>query len=263
MKDPTTWIFHLRSNAKWSNGDPVVAADFVFGCQRLVDPKTASPYANTYGMFLLNGSDIVSGKKPVTALGVTAIDPHTVQIKTAFPVPFLPELVSATNLGPVNKAALDKFGKDWTKPGKLVSNGAFMLKDWQVNNRLVLARNPQYWNAANVQLTQVTYLPIEDESTDVKNYESGGEDWLNQLPSGTFERYKQKYPSEIRAAPMLGLRYYSFNNKDPLLKDVRGAQGAFDGHRSGYPCATRDGGRPDPRVWRHRQGREGRRRGRL
>jgi oligopeptide transport system substrate-binding protein len=172
-------------------------------------------------MFLLNGSDIVSGKKPPATLGVTAIDPHTVQIKTAFPVPFLPELVASPNLGPVNKAALDKYGKDWTKPGKLVSNGAFMLKDWQVNNRLVLAKNPQYWNAANVQLTQVTFLPIEDESTDVKNYESGGEDWLNQLPSGTFERFKQKYPNELRAAPMLGLRYYSFNNKDPLLKDVR------------------------------------------
>ncbi|WP_213781437.1 peptide ABC transporter substrate-binding protein [Caballeronia sp. dw_276] len=221
MKDPTTWIFHLRKNAKWSNGEPVTAADFVFSCQRLVDPKTASPYANTYGMFLLNGTEIVAGKKPVASLGVTAIDANTLQIKTPYPVPFLPDLMTNTNFGPINKAAMEKNGKDWTKPGKLVSNGAFMLKDWQVNNRLVLAKNPNYWNAGYVQLNQVTYLPIEDENTDVKQYESGGNDWVYQLPSGTFARYKQEYPNEMRAAPMLGLRYYSFNNKDPLLKDVR------------------------------------------
>jgi oligopeptide transport system substrate-binding protein len=221
MKDPTTWIFHLRKNAKWSNGEPVTAADFVFSSQRLVDPKTASPYANTYGMFLLNGTEIVAGKKPVASLGVTAIDANTLQIKTPYPVPFLPDLMTNTNFGPINKTAMEKNGKDWTKPGKLVSNGAFMLKDWQVNNRLVLAKNPNYWNAGYVQLNQVTYLPIEDENTDVKQYESGGNDWVYQLPSGTFARYKQEYPNEMRAAPMLGLRYYSFNNKDPLLKDVR------------------------------------------
>jgi oligopeptide transport system substrate-binding protein len=221
MKDPTTWVFHLRKNAKWSNGEPVVAADFVYGCQRLVDPKTASPYATTYGMFLLNGADIVAGRKPVASLGVSAPDPYTVEVKTPYPVPFLPDLMSNTNLGPVNKTAVEKYGKDWTKPGKLVSNGAFMLKDWQVNNRLVLVKNPQYWNAAYVQLNQVTYLPVEDENTDVKLYESGGNDWVYQLPSGTYARYKQQYPNEMRAAPMLGLRYYSFNNKDPLLKDVR------------------------------------------
>ena len=221
MKDPTTWIFHLRKNAKWSNGEAVTAADFVFSSQRLVDPKTASPYANTYGMFLLNGTEIVAGKKPVASLGVTAMDANTLQIKTPYPVPFLPDLMTNTNFGPINKTAMEKNGKDWTKPGKLVSNGAFMLKDWQVNNRLVLAKNPNYWNAAYVQLNQVTYLPIEDENTDVKQYESGGNDWVYQLPSGTFARYKQEYPNEMRAAPMLGLRYYSFNNKDPLLKDVR------------------------------------------
>jgi oligopeptide transport system substrate-binding protein len=221
MKDPTTWIFHLRKNAKWSNGEPVTATDFVFSAQRLVDPKTASPYANTYGMFLLNGTEIVAGKKQVASLGVTAIDANTLQIKTPYPVPFLPDLMTNTNFGPINQAALEKNGKDWTKPGKLVSNGAFMLKDWQVNNRLVLAKNPNYWNAGYVQINQVTYLPIEDENTDVKQYESGGNDWVYQLPSGTFARYKQEYPNEMRAAPMLGLRYYSFNNKDPLLKDVR------------------------------------------
>lgn len=221
QKDPTTWIFHLRKNARWSNGEAVTANDFVYGCQRLVDPKTASPYASTYGAFLQNGPEIIAGKKPVSELGVRAIDAGTLEVKTPYPVLFLPELMSNTNLGPVNKAAVDKYGRDWTKPGKLVSNGAFQLSDWQVNSKLVLTKNPQYWDAAHVQLSQVTYLPVEDENTDIKLFQSGENDWVNQLPSGTYQKYKQQFPAEIRNAPMLGLRYYSFNNKDPLLKDVR------------------------------------------
>jgi oligopeptide transport system substrate-binding protein len=221
QKDATTWIFHLRKNAKWSNGEPVVAADFVYGCQRLVDPKIASPYANTFGVFLLNGAEIVTGKKSPDTLGIRAVDAYTVEIKTPYPVSFIPELMSNTNLGPLNKAAVDKYGKDWTKPGKLVSNGAFMLKDWQVNNKLVLVRNPQYWDIAHVQLSQVTYLPVESETTDIKLFQSGENDWVYQLPSGTYAKYKQEFASDIKLSPMLGLRFYSFNNKDPLLKDVR------------------------------------------
>ncbi|AMM18368.1 peptide ABC transporter substrate-binding protein [Burkholderia sp. PAMC 28687] len=221
QKDATTWVFHLRKNAKWSNGEPVVANDFVYGCQRLVDPKIASPYATTFGIFLLNGAEIIAGKKPLDSLGVRAVDAYTIEVRTPGPVSFIPELMSNTNLGPVNKAAIDKFGKDWTKPGKLVGNGAFVLKDWQVNSKLVLARNPNYWDAAHVQLTQVTYLPVESETTDIKLFQSGDNDWVYQLPSGTYAKYKQDFPNDIKLSPMLGLRYYSFNNKDPLLKDVR------------------------------------------
>ncbi len=221
QKDPTTWIFHLRKNARWSNGEPVVANDFVYGCQRLVDPKTASPYASVFGVFLLNGADIAAGKKALNTLGVRAIDAYTVEIRTPYPVSFLPELVSNGNVGPVNRAAVEKYGRDWTKPGKLVSNGAFMLKDWQVNSKLVLTKNPQYWDAANVQLNQVTYLPIEDENADIKLFQSGENDWVYQLPSGTYAKYKQQFAADMKLAPMLGLRYYAFNTKDPLLKDVR------------------------------------------
>src|SRR5258708_28832166 len=221
QKDATTWIFHLRKNAKWSNGEPVVANDFVYGCQRLVDPKMASAYGSTFGVFLLNGAEIAAGKKSPDTLGIRAIDPYTVEIKTPYPVSFIPELMSNTNLGPLNKAAVEKYGKDWTKPGKLVSNGAFMLKDWQGNSKLVLARNPQYWDAAHVQLSQVTYLPVESETTDIKLFQSGDNDWVSQLPSGMYPKYKQQFAADMKIAPMLGLRYYSFNNKDPLLKDVR------------------------------------------
>ncbi|GJH27112.1 peptide ABC transporter substrate-binding protein [Caballeronia novacaledonica] len=221
QKDSTTWIFHLRKNARWSNGDPVTANDFVYGCQRFVDPKTASSYANVFGPFLLNGADIVAGKKPASALGVRAVDANTIEVKTDGLVPFLPELMSNPNLGPVHRATVEKFGKDWTKPGNLVSNGAFQLKDWQVNSKLVLTKNSNYWDKTNVQLTQVTYLPVEDENTDVKLFQSGENDMTYQLPTGTYAKYSQQFPKDIRNSLILGTRYYSFNNRDPLLKDVR------------------------------------------
>ena len=217
----TTWVFKLRPNAKWSNGDAVTAEDFVYGIRRFVDPKTASTYAATFGTFLLNGKDIVAGKKPAAEIGVKAIDKLTLEVKTAFPVSFFPSVMSNNNLGPVHKASLEKNGKDWTKPGKLVSNGAYVLKDWQVNNKVVIEKNPQYWDAANVQLTKVTYLPIEDGYADVKLYESGENEWVYQLPPGTYEKYKAQYPKEIRNAPMLGLRYYSYQTQNPVFKDVR------------------------------------------
>lgn len=219
--DATTWVFKLRKNAKWSNGDPVSADDFVFGIRRFVDPKTASTYAATFGVFLQNGLSVVKGSKPPGEIGVKAIDKHTLEVKTAFPVTFLPELMSNNNLGPVHKASLEKFGKDWTKPGNLVSNGAYLLKEWQVNNRVVIEKNPQYWDAANVQLTRVTYLPVEDGYADVKLYESGENEWVYQLPPGTYDKYKAQYPKEIRNAPMIGLRYYSYQTQDPVFKDVR------------------------------------------
>jgi oligopeptide transport system substrate-binding protein len=221
QSDANTWVFKLRKNAKWSNGDPVTAADFVYGMRRLVDPATASTYAATYGVFLLNGKEITADKKPASELGVKAIDPSTLEIKTPFPVGFLPDVLSNLQLGPAHKASIEKFGKDWTKPANLVGNGAFTLKDWQVNSKITLAKSPTYWDAKNVQLSKMTYLSVEDGNADVKLYESGENDWVYQLPPGSYEKYKAQYPKDIRNTDMLGLRYYSLNNADPALKDVR------------------------------------------
>ena len=219
--NPTTWVFKLRTNAKFSNGDPVTAEDFVYGIRRFVDPKTASPYATTFGVFLLNGLEVAQGKKPPSEVGVKAIDKYTLEIKTVDPVPFMAELVSNTQLGPVHRATIEKWGKNWVKPGKSVGNGAFVLTDWQVNNRIEVEKNKYYWDAANVPLTKVTYLPIEDQSADVKLWESGETDYVYQLAPGVFDKYKKQYPKELRNQAIIGLRYYEYQTKDPLFKDVR------------------------------------------
>lgn len=219
--NPTTWVFTLRKNALFSNGDPITADDFVYGWRRYLDPKTASQYATTFAPFILNGMKVAEGKAALTELGVKALDKYTLEVKTPSPVPFLPDLMSSTQFAPINKKTIDKFGKDWTKPGNLVGNGAYILKDWQVNSKLVMVKNPKYWDAANVILTKVTLLPVEDGNADLKLYQSGENDMVYQIPPGAFANLKKNYPKEIKNSMNLGLRYYALNNNDPLLKDIR------------------------------------------
>jgi oligopeptide transport system substrate-binding protein len=219
--DPTTWVFRLRRQAVWSNGDPVTAQDFVYGWHRLVDPKNAAALASTLGAHLLNGVAITQGKMPVTALGVRAIDAATLEVRTPGPLPFLPVLLATSQFSPAPRATVEKFGRDWTKPGNMVSNGAYVLKDWQVNSKVVIEKNPRYWDAANVSLTRVTYLPVEDANADLKLYLSGENDFMQRLPAGTYAPLKAQYPKEIHNSAMIALRFYALNNTDPLLKDVR------------------------------------------
>jgi oligopeptide transport system substrate-binding protein len=219
--NPTTWVFKLRKDALFSNGEPITAQDFVYGWQRFFSPKQASSYATTYGVFFVNGLEIASGKKPPADLGVKAIDKYTLEVKTTTPVAFLPDMLSNNQFAPVNKAVVDKYGKDWVKPGNFVGNGAFVLKEWQVNAKIVLEKNPKYWDAKNVTLTKVTLLPVEDANADIKLYQSGEHDWVYTLPPSSYDQYKASHPQDLRNTPILGLRAYAFNNTDPLLKDVR------------------------------------------
>ncbi len=219
--DPTTWVFKLRKNARWSNGEPVTAQDFVYGWRRFVDPKNAAPLASALGAYIFNATAITQGKLPVTALGVRAIDAGTLEVKTPGPLPFLPYLLEAPQLAPAPRATIERYGRDWTKPANIVSNGAFLLRDWQVNSKVILEKNPKYWDAANVALTRVTYLPVEDNNADLKLYQSGEDDMTSGVPPGAFTSLKAQYPRELHNSAMIAMRFYALNNIDPLLKDVR------------------------------------------
>ncbi len=219
--DATTWVFTLRRNATWSNGQPVTADDFVYSWRRHYDPKTGSKGSSITAGYFRNGIDVLAGKKPVAELGVRAIDKQTLEVKTAGPVPFLPAVLAVGTLCPQPKAIVEKFGRDWTKPGNLVGNGAYVLKDWQVNSKIVIEKNPGYWDAGNVQLTRVTFLGVEDNNADLKLYQSGEEDMVLGLPPGAYAALKAHYSAEMHNGMLLGLRFYVFNSRDPVLKDVR------------------------------------------
>ncbi|WP_113627537.1 oligopeptide ABC transporter substrate-binding protein OppA [Pectobacterium peruviense] len=222
-KDFKVWTFHLRKDAKWSNGEPVTAQDFVYSWQRLADPKTASPYASylQYG-HLLNIDDIIAGKKSPDTLGVKAIDDHTFEVTLSEAVPYFYKLPVYVAMSPINKTVVEKFGEKWTQPQNWVGNGAYKLKSWVVNEKMVLERNPQYWDNAHTVINQVTYLPIASEVTDVNRYRSGEIDMTyNNLPIELFQKLKKEIPDEVKVNPYLCTYYYEVNNQKPPFNDVR------------------------------------------
>lgn len=222
-KDFRVWTFHLRPNARWSNGDPVTAHDFVYSWRRLADPKTASPYASylQYG-HVANIDDIIAGKKSPDALGVKALDDHTFEVTLTEAVPYFYKLPIYPAMSPVHQATVEKFGDKWTLPENWVGNGAYTLKNWVVNERLVLTRNSQYWNNANTTINQVTYLPISSEVTDVNRYRSGEIDMTyNYLPIELFQKLKKELPNEVKISPYLCTYYYEINNQKAPFTDVR------------------------------------------
>ncbi|EPO9622094.1 oligopeptide ABC transporter substrate-binding protein OppA [Enterobacter kobei] len=222
-KDFKVWTFHLRKDAKWSDGTPVTAEDFVYSWQRLANPNTASPYASylQYG-HIANIDDIIAGKKPVTDLGVKAIDANTFEVTLSEPVPYFYKLLVHPSVSPVPKSAVEKFGEKWTRPANIVTNGAYKLKDWVVNERMVLERNPQYWDNAKTVINQVTYLPISSEVTDVNRYRSGEIDMTyNNMPIELFQKLKKEIPKEVHVDPYLCTYYYEINNQKAPFTDVR------------------------------------------
>ena len=222
-KDFKVWTFHLRKDAKWSDGTPVTAEDFVYSWQRLANPNTASPYASylQYG-HIANIDDIIAGKKPVTDLGVKAIDANTFEVTLSEPVPCFYKLLVHPSVSPVPKSAMEKFGEKWTQPANIVTNGAYKLKDWVVNERMVLERNPQYWDNAKTVINQVTYLPISSEVTDVNRYRSGEIDMTyNNMPIELFQKLKKEIPKEVHVDPYLCTYYYEINNQKAPFTDVR------------------------------------------
>ncbi|MFS2225630.1 oligopeptide ABC transporter substrate-binding protein OppA [Pantoea sp. B65] len=222
-KDSKVWTFHLRKDAKWSNGEPVTAQDFVYSWQRLADPATASPYASylQYG-HLANIDDIIAGKKKPTELGVKAIDANTLEVTLSEPVPYFYKLLIHPSMSPVYKPAIDKSGEKWTQPENWVGNGAFKLKEWVVNERIVLERNPDYWDNAHTKLDSVTFLPISSEVTDVNRYRSGGSDMTyNNMPIELFQKLKQEIPKEVHVDPYLCTYYYEINNQKAPFTDPR------------------------------------------
>ena len=220
--DNKTFTFHLRKDAKWSNGDPVTAGDFVYSFQRAVDPATASPYA-WYMEYtkMKNAKDIVAGKKDKSELGVKAVDDHTLVVELDTAVPYFVMMMGHTTVKPVHQATVEKFGDQWTKPENFVGNGAFVVDNWVVNERLVLKRNEQYWDNENTTLNKVTFLPIENQVAEMNRFLAGEIDISYDVPVEHFKRLKKEHPESLSVVGNLCTYYYIFNTKKAPFDDVR------------------------------------------
>ena len=214
--DNKTFTFHLRKDAKWSNGDPVTAEDFVYSFKRAVDPATASPYSWYLEMTtMVNAADIIAGKKDKDTLGVKAVDDHTLVIELEGAVPYFVMMMGHTTVKPVHKGIVEKFGDKWTKPENFVGNGAFLIDSWVVNERIVLKRNEKYWDNDATVLNKVTYLPIENQVAEMNRFLSGEIDFTNELPNEHFKRLKKQHAESVSIQGNLCSYYYGFNNKKP------------------------------------------------
>jgi oligopeptide transport system substrate-binding protein len=221
-KDNKNYVFHLRKDAKWSNGDPVTAHDFEFAFKRAVDPKTASPYSWYLEIpTIANASDIIAGKKPADTLGVKAVDDYTFEVQLEKAVPYFVSMLSHTTTYPVPKKVIEKYGDKWTQPGNMVSNGAYKLKDWVVNERVDVERNPNYWNNAKTVINTVTYLPIQSTNAELNRYLAGEVDLTYNMPIERFKQMKKELPNEVKVSGYVGTYYYQYNFKKKPFDDVR------------------------------------------
>ncbi|MDN3610377.1 ABC transporter substrate-binding protein [Vibrio ostreicida] len=220
--DNQTFTFTIRKDAKWSNGEPVTAHDFEYSFKRVTDPMTASPYAWFVEYTKMkNAKDIIAGKKDVSELGVKAIDDHTLVLETELPLPHFVKMMAHTTMYPVNKAVVEKFGDDWTKPGNFVGNGAYVLSEWVVNEKIVAKRNEYYWDNKDTTIDKVTYLPIENQNAEMNRFLSGEIHMTYEVPNEQFRRLVKEYPQNVVVSPNLCTYYYGFNTQRAPFDDVR------------------------------------------
>ena len=225
-EDGLEYTFRLRDGLRWSSGDVLVAADYVAGMRRLVDPATASPYAQVFDP-VLNAAAIVRGQMAPESLGVSAPDERTVVIRLQHPAPYLLGLLAQPGAFPVHGPSLAAHGNEHARPGRLVSNGAFVLADWVVGSHVVADRNPAYWNDAATGVARVHYVHQADVGTEFRQYRAGELDLTYAVPAAQFGWIRENLPGELHLSPQLSVYYYGFNLTRPPFKDDPGLRRAL------------------------------------
>jgi oligopeptide transport system substrate-binding protein len=210
-RDARTYTFYLRRDLVWSNGEPLDATDFVYSLRRAADPTTASSAADTL-LPIQNAREVLAGELPVEELGVGLLDDaYTMQITLTGPTPYFLGLLASPVAYPVNRANVEAFGDSFSKPGNLVSNGAFVLTEWTPRTRIVLEKNPNFREAEDTLLERVVYVPTEEQATEVNQFRLGELDWTSEVPSNQFAWLQKNYPEELVVSPWMGSYFFGFN----------------------------------------------------
>jgi oligopeptide transport system substrate-binding protein len=214
--DPTgrRYEFYLRHDARWSNGAPVRAQDFVNTWRRVVDPKQASPVADNLRIIL--GADaIIAGRADVSSLGVSAPRDDVLAVVLTRPTPYFPQLLTHYSTFPVfsESAAKSHDARTW------VSNGAYVLSSWTPGGTLQLSKNPSYWDQDHVQIANVVYVPVPDENAEWLRYRAGELDLTQSVPAAALASIGEERLGELHLAPFLGTMYYAFNLRAAPFKN--------------------------------------------
>jgi oligopeptide transport system substrate-binding protein len=215
--DRLHYRFRLRDGLRWSNGDPVVAADFVHGLQRSLTPATGSNFARMFEP-IHNAAAIIDGRQAADTLGVHAIDGRTVAIELDAPTPSLPGLLAHPSAFPLHRDNLNESRAGFARPGRLISNGAYRLAGWTVQSQVVLERNDHYRNAAPIG--EVHYIVTEDIHAELQRFRAGELDVTYEIPPLQADRIRREHPGALRVAPYLGVYYYGLNLTRPPFADA-------------------------------------------
>ena len=224
--DGKEYVFNINKNAKWSNGESVTADDFVWSWKRILTASLGSQYPDM--LYYLEGAyEYHNGLiDDFDQVGVKSIDEHTLQVNLKNPTPFFLGLLSHYSTWPVHKETVLKFGDiddrngEWTRPGNFVCNGPFQLKTWELNNKIVVEKNPHYYDASMVQLNEIHYYPVSNVMTEDRMFRAGQLHLTSTLPSQKCPIYIEENPN-LRIDPYMGTYFYRINTENEVLKDVK------------------------------------------
>jgi len=225
--DGLVYTFTLREQARWSNGDPITAQDFVWSWQRMLSPALAAEYA--YQLYTVeNARAFNAGEiEDFSRVGVKALDEKTLQVKLENPTPYFLSLLTHYSTFAVHRPTIEKFGQMdergtlWTRPGNYVGNGPFVLKDWRLNYLIEVEKNPLYWDAQRVRLNSIRFYPIDNALTEERMFRTGALHATSTTPSDKISSYRRDKPDHIAISPYLGTYFYRFNTTRPPLDDER------------------------------------------
>lgn len=219
--DGLIYSFQLRDDAKWSDGTPVTAQDFVYSLRRIMDPANAAPYANV--LFpIKNAEEISNGKLPKEELGVAAPDAHQLQIILKAPTAYFLQLLTHNTALPLQQKSVEKYGDKFTAPGNLVSNGAYQLASYTPNDKLVMKKNPYFHDAASVKIDQVNWLPFENRSSCMRRFEAGEVQICSDITADQMDYVRKNFGAQVHLAPELGSYFLDIKGADGSpLKDQR------------------------------------------
>ena len=225
--DGKEYIFNLQPNGMWSNGDLVTAEDFVWSWMRILTPSLGSQYPDM--LFYIEGAEEYHAGKisNFNEVGIKAIDKYTLKVNLKSATPFFLGLLSHYSTWPVHKETVLKYGSiddrngQWTRPGNFVCNGAFNLKTWELNNKIVVEKNPLYWDADIVRLNEIHYYPVSNGMTEDRMFRAGQLHLTSSIPSQKCPIYIEEKNPDLRIDPYMGTYFYRFNTKNLALSDVR------------------------------------------
>jgi oligopeptide transport system substrate-binding protein len=225
--DGLTYTFHLRANARWSNGDPLTARDFVESWNRVLTPSLGSEYANL--LYVVAGAEAYHKGRAAdfASVGIASPDDRTVRVTLEYPTPHFLSILQHWVWFPVHMRSISAVGSPttrgtaWSRPGKMVSNGPFQLSEWRGGERIIATKNPHYWDAPAVRLQAIHFHPFESVDAEERAFRAGQLHLTDAVPISKIDAYRRQSPELLRIDPYLGTYFYRINLRRPFLNEQK------------------------------------------